>query len=109
MYAILYKYTNGKDRLSIESHFVEMIWESLARYWALVEAVVILIGLTVICLLGSAYMAAGVFAGCTLIALLILPSAQKACRRKTEAEVTQVLANSERRNEIKIALDEILS
>lgn len=108
MRASFYRYTNGKDPLSIDSHFVEMAWESLALYWGITEAIFIQLILALAMTISGA-LRLGFYFGLlvTVLGALYL-LAERHCIRQTSQEVGEILASPDRRNQIKAAFDEIL-
>lgn len=108
MRSVFYRYTNGKDPLSIDNHFVEMAWESLALYWAVTEALFIHLCLALALLVLGAFALAFYFGLFVIVWAILYVLAERHCIRQTNQEVTEILSSPERRKQIKASFDEIL-
>ena len=109
MRAIFYKYLRPETQNSIPAHFIELAWDSLLWYWAVVEALVITFLFTMFCLLWEAHIKS-TLAYCALLLFLFIAYylSKQSCIRHTTNEVDAILEDQGRKLEITTSINEIL-
>jgi hypothetical protein len=108
MRSIFYRYTRVEGDGIIDGHFVEMAWESLRWFWAIVEALAVTVFFVVFCVIAGEMRAASMFGLLLLLLIILYPIAKKHCILQTANEVAEILSDPARQNEISQSFDEVL-